>query len=244
MAHVNGKNRKRKISFLEERNTGSVPSEFHDSYKNEAMEKGEIVLPSGNVDKLQVFSDCAVICEMHKKKERYEGGERSLSELCYVEDNQDGSVLQSGNTHELQVFCDGDGVCKKHKKKKKHKGEESSVSKLHNIEDNQDENVFQSGNADELQTFPDRYSISKKDKKNNKYKKEKSLLQFCCTDENKNESIFHGVEDFERRGAEGLPSAKELFSNRLEENEAEEKYKTFLAEAADVTELPFHIIRV
>jgi hypothetical protein len=52
------------------------------------------------------------------------------------------------------------------------------------------------------------------------------------------------MEDFERTGAGGLCTVNELSSDGQGEVEAEELEETSLAEADDVTNLPFHIVKV
>jgi len=154
-------------------------------------------------------------------------------------------VSQRENAGELQVFSDGNGIHKKPKKKKRHEMEESAVSELRNVEDNQDGGVLQSGNIDELQVSADRDNISKKYKKKKRSEKEQNiLLESYGTDRNKIESALQGMEDFEKTGAGGLCTVKKLSSDRQGEVEAKETYKKFLAEADDVTDLPFHIIQV
>ena len=245
VTHVTLKNRKTERSSLEVRYTERVASEFEDRYVKEPMEKREIVLPSENVDELWMCSDGDGSCRKHKKKKRHEREENILSEPYYIGDYQDENVLQSGNTGELQVFSDGDGIHKKPKKKKRHEMEESAVSELRNVEDNQDGGVLQSGNIDELQVSADRDNISKKYKKKKRSEKEQNiLLESYGTDRNKIESALQGMEDFEKTGAGGLCTVKKLSSDRQGEVEAKETYKKFLAEADDVTDLPFHIIQV
>jgi hypothetical protein len=209
------------------------------------MEKGEIVLPSENIDELWMCYEGDGSCRKHKKKKRHERKDNILSEPHYVGDYQDEKVLQSGNIAELQLFSDGDGICKKPKKKKRREREESTLSEVHNIEDNQDEGVLLSENTDELQVSADKDSISKKCKKKKRSKKEQNNLSDSCgTDRSKLESVSQCVEDFERTGAGGSSKVKELSSDRQGEVEAEETNKPFLAESDDVTDLPLHIITV
>jgi hypothetical protein len=97
------KNKKRKISFLEDSNIESVLPESQVSYEEETMEKGE-TLSSRNIDELQAPSDGDCTPKKHKKRKR------ERQEFHSTEENENACVSRCGEeleTMEKGSSCTG-----------------------------------------------------------------------------------------------------------------------------------------
>jgi hypothetical protein len=107
------------------------------------------------------------------------------------------------------------------------------------------ENIFLSGNIEEMQVFYDRDCSPKKHTKKKKHRKErKSLPEFQNTEENQDEAVLQCCKHLEGTKEGDLCTDEEMPSYMQEDTEAEERYKTLLAEAEDDKELSYKIRKV